>query len=402
MIIPVILEKSLKEIRNKIKIVDGFAAQIQIDLCDNQLFNGLTYLDANEISKIKCKPKIELHLMVVNPLDYLTAKIPNVIKICSQIEAKVDHNKFISLAKSYDYKIGLSVGPDTDCVLLEPYLDELDFVQFMDIVPGGQGHTQIPYVLSKIKNFHEQHPKIRIQVDGGIKTNNILNLAEIGVKDFVVGSEIFKSSNPYKKYVELENMTKVYQDSISTLSDKKIQKVAILGGAAWAESDAPYKDAFKVSKILAQAGYELVNGGGPGVMKACTDGAHAGKGRVISITYHPNKPKRHYEGVDPANNFDDEIITLDYFDRTKVMLQTTQAHIVFRGSLGTLSEFGMTWVSSWIHEPNNKPIVLYGAFWKDFLEVIDKHMDVTKDEKSIVTVCTTPQQVLDFLKGFED
>jgi len=401
MIIPVILEKSLEEIKNKIKLVSGFAQQIQIDLCDNKLVSGLTYLNINQIGRLKSRSKIEIHLMVLNPLDYLKEKIPNVVKICSQIEANVDHHKFIALAKNYSYKVGLSIGPTTDYALLGPYLKHLDFVQFMDIVPGGQGHTQIPQVLTKIKNFHEAHPDIRIQVDGGIKTNNILNLAEVGVKDFIVGSEILKSSNPHKKYVELENMTKEYSDSISTLRNKKIQKIAILGGAAWNESEEPYQDAFDVSKALAQAGYELVNGGGPGVMRACTEGAHAGKGRVIAITYHLNKPKRHYEGVDPKNNFDDEIITLDYFDRTKVMLQTTQVHIVFKGSLGTLSEFGMTWVNSWIHEPDNKPIILYGDFWHDFLEVIDKHMDVTEAEKSIVKICATPQQVVDFVNGLE-
>ena len=192
MIIPVILEKSLEEIKNKIKLVSGFAQQIQIDLCDNKLVSGLTYLNINQIGRLKSRSKIEIHLMVLNPLDYLKEKIPNVVKICSQIEANVDHHKFIALAKNYSYKVGLSIGPTTDYALLGPYLKHLDFVQFMDIVPGGQGHTQIPQVLTKIKNFHEAHPDIRIQVDGGIKTNNILNLAEVGVKDFIVGSEILK------------------------------------------------------------------------------------------------------------------------------------------------------------------------------------------------------------------
>lgn len=182
---------------------------------------------------------------------------------------------------------------------------------------------------------------------------------------------------------------------------EKIEKVAFLGGAAWQEDDQPYMDAFETAKLLAENGYEIVNGGGPGVMRASTKGAHAGNGRVLAVSYHPNKPKRHYEGVDLENDFDDEVITLDYFDRTKVMLQTTQAHVVFKGSIGTLSEFGMTWISSWIHEPNNKPIILYGDFWEDFLSVIRKHMLLVRGEESMMKICTTPQQVLDYLKGFE-
>lgn len=178
-------------------------------------------------------------------------------------------------------------------------------------------------------------------------------------------------------------------------------KVAFLGGAAWKESDEPYIQAFETAKLLAENGYEIVNGGGPGVMRATTKGAHAGNGKALAITYHPNKIKRHYEGVDELNDFDDEIITLDYFDRTKVMLQTTDYHIVFKGSIGTLSEFGMTWISSWIHEPNSKPIVLFGEFWNDFLENFRKHFLIVNEETNMLKVCTTPNQVLDYFQQFK-
>ena len=136
-------------------------------------------------------------------------------------------------------------------------------------------------------------------------------------------------------------------------------------------------------------------------MKAATEGAHAGNQRVVVITYHPNKPKRHYEGVSKENNFDEEIITLDYFDRTKVMLQNTDVHIIFRGSIGTLSEFGMTWVISWIHEPNNKPIILYGSFWNEILDVIDKNMEIKTGEREILKICNTPEEVLEYVKSLE-
>ncbi len=393
MIIPVILEKTWEDVLKKIHLIKGFSELIQIDIADDKLVEGKTFLNAFKLSELKIKPNLELHLMVENPLDYLKEKIPNVIKVCSQIEAPIDNHRFISRAREIGYKVGLSVNPDTNYAQLEEYLEDLDFVQFMDVVPGKQNQSLIPQVLSKIHNFRIKHPNMRIQVDGGVKVNNIENLLNAGVNDFVVGSEITKSLNLKQKYVQLVRMTQ---------ENKTVQKVAILGGAAWKEDDRPYQDAYTVSKVLAEAGYEIINGGGPGVMRASTEGAHAGGGRVVAITYHPNKPKRHYEGVDPKNKFDDEIITLDYFDRTKVMLQTTQFHIIFKGSLGTLGELGMSWISSWIHEPNNKPIVLYGEFWIDYLEVIDKHAKITDAEKSIVKVCTAPQEVLEYIRSFED
>ena len=137
-------------------------------------------------------------------------------------------------------------------------------------------------------------------------------------------------------------------------------------------------------------------------MRASTLGAQAAGGEVVAITYRPNKVKRHYEGVDKDNPFDHEIVTLDYFDRTKVMLETTDAHIVFNGSIGTLSELGMTWISSWIHFPNSKPIVLFGPFWLDYMDLIKKNMLLDKGEEEMMKVCESEQEVLEFLESFNN
>lgn len=401
MIIPVILENNLDEIVNKLRIAEEFAGVVQIDFCDGVLVNGRTYLDIDKVNEIATSASLDIHLMVLNPLDYLKKRINNAVKICSQIEAPGDPNQFIERAKELGYKVGLSINPDTDYRILEAYLDRLDYVQFMDIVPGAQGRSLLPQVIEQIREFRAKHPSVRIQVDGGVKVDNIDKLIEAGVNDFVVGSAIFKDENPIDIYIKLNHINELKNpkviESLTTLKKRKIRMVAFLGGAAWKETDEPYKEAYDVAKVLAENDYLVVNGGGPGVMRASTKGAHAAEGHVIAITYHPNKPKRHYEGVDPENDFDDEIITLDYFDRTKVMLQTTQAHIVFRGSIGTLSEYGMTWISSWIHEPDSKPIVLYGHGWEEFLDMIKKQFLVHHSEDNMFKICKTPQEVLEFI-----
>ncbi|MBI3559459.1 hypothetical protein HY085_03615, partial [Candidatus Gottesmanbacteria bacterium] len=67
----------------------------------------------------------------------------------------------------------------------------------------------------------------------------------------------------------------------------EIKKVAFLGFADAKPEDQDYKNAFETAKVLARAGYVIVDGGGPGVMKAATDGAHAGGGKAIGITFYP-------------------------------------------------------------------------------------------------------------------
>ena len=231
-----------------------------------------------------------------------------------------------------------------------------------------------------------------IQIDGGINEGNMKQIVKAKINNLAMGSAIFSDNNPRKK---LEYFVKKLHNL-----NKKI-KVAFLGGAAWYPQDQTFKDAFEVSKLLASKGYVIVNGGGPGVMRAATLGAQAvGKYSQI-ITYHPSKIKLHYEGIDLENTSDDEVITLDYFDRTKVMLQTSDVHIIFKGSIGTLSEFGMTWISSWIHEPNSKPIILYGDFWKEILDVLTKNLHIVNHETDLFKIVNSPEEVIDYLEKLD-
>ncbi|MFA6982181.1 MAG: LOG family protein [Patescibacteria group bacterium] len=180
---------------------------------------------------------------------------------------------------------------------------------------------------------------------------------------------------------------------------KTMIKIAFLGGASWEKESDAYQDAYETARLLAENGYQIINGGGPGVMKASSAGAKVGgNDNVLAITYHPNKKKTNFEGVDETNPFDEEVVTMDYFDRTKVLLQNSTVHIVFRGSSGTVSEFGMTWASSRIHEGNHKPIILFGDFWHEILDCFRKNMLMRPGELELLKICTTPQEVLNYIK----
>ena len=67
-----------------------------------------------------------------------------------------------------------------------------------------------------------------------------------------------------------------------------------------------------------------------------------------------------------------------------------------------MSEFGMTWVSSWIHEPNNKPIILFGSFWNDILDAIERNMIIKMGERELLKICNTPEEVLAYVKEIEN
>jgi ribulose-phosphate 3-epimerase len=210
MIIPTILEKDFEEVKRKISLVDGDVELIQIDIADGILVEGTTFLETNKLSEVHTKSDLEIHLMVSKPSDYVKTKVGNVVSICSQVEVDgKDLEKFILNSKKLNYKVGISVNPETKIEDFEEYVGKVDFIQFMMIHPGAQGRERILSVLDKMKAFMNRYPEVHIQVDGGIKKSNMLDLLQRGITNVVIGSDIFSSRDPRKKLRELQKMLPV-------------------------------------------------------------------------------------------------------------------------------------------------------------------------------------------------
>lgn len=173
----------------------------------------------------------------------------------------------------------------------------------------------------------------------------------------------------------------------------KIETAAFLGGAEFKNDDPEYQSAFEVAKVLAQEGLTILNGGGPGIMRASTEGARSVGGKTIGVTYYPKYDHANYEGRDPQNLFDEEIVTQDYFDRTKKLLEMGNVHLLFRGGTGTIGEFGMTWASSRIHTGHATPIILFGSFWGHVIETFKKYMYVRPGETKLYHIVESPAEV---------
>ena len=122
----------------------------------------------------------------------------------------------------------------------------------------------------------------------------------------------------------------------------KFKNITIFGYADAKEDDQVWKDAFATSKLLAENGYTIVNGGGPGVMKASTLGAKEGGGKVIGVSFYP-KNAPNFEGRDLTNPIDEEIKTEHYLGRTLKLLGMGDVYVTFKGGTGTISGFGMAW-----------------------------------------------------------
>lgn len=180
-----------------------------------------------------------------------------------------------------------------------------------------------------------------------------------------------------------------------------IKQVAVFGYADAPEADELFKSVIEVSKKLAESGYIVVDGGGPGVMRAATIGAKQAGGKVIGITFYPEDAMK-YEGRDPRNLFDEEIKTKNYVERTLTLLQQGQAYVIFNGGTGTISEFGMAWGLARLYFGHHKPLILYGSFWENIMEAFKKNMLLRPEELKVYKIVSSPDGVLQALKEFEE
>lgn len=182
---------------------------------------------------------------------------------------------------------------------------------------------------------------------------------------------------------------------------QSIQNVAIFGYADAKPGDTLFEDVVKVSYALAKAGYTVVDGGGPGVMRAASNGAKKAGGKVVAVTLH-STDLTHFEGRDPDNIFDKEIETHSYVERTLTLMKEGQIYVVFQGGTGTISEFAMAWGLARLYFGHHKPLILYGQFWHNIINAFRENMLLRPEELKVFKIVSTPDGVLKAIKEFEE
>lgn len=181
---------------------------------------------------------------------------------------------------------------------------------------------------------------------------------------------------------------------------KKIVRVAFFGDATAKIKDKSYQTATKTAKLLAENGYIVVNGGGPGIMEAATSGAKLGGGLVELVVLDPGKVPDNYEGINKKNlgQSDNVIITDNYEHRLNKLIEVADAFVIFNGGSGTLSEVGMIWENAKFEYGHHEPLIFVGKEWKAVIKTIEEKMKFEEKEKRVVTVVEEPEEVLKALK----
>jgi len=172
---------------------------IHIDVMDGKFVSD-TQFSLEEIKNIinNSSKKIDVHLMVENPIIYINELINyNIDFITIHYEIDKDIDILINKIKDNNIGVGLSIKPNTDISVLDNYLDKIDLVLIMSVEPGLGGQSFIESSYDKIKKLKNKidsnNFKVKIEVDGGVKDSNIDEIRLSGVDISVVGSFITKS-----------------------------------------------------------------------------------------------------------------------------------------------------------------------------------------------------------------
>jgi ribulose-phosphate 3-epimerase len=233
-IVPAVLPASRRELEEKLGRYAGLVPAIQIDVIDGVFAGPASWPYADGVEELAAlakgghtlpfldKFKYDIDLMVKEPekvIGFWIALGAN--RITAHIESTNYPEQIIrDLKQKYGHdrnfapdllSFGFAINTETHPVILEPFINDIDYVQFMGIDHiGKQGEPFNPKVIDRIREFRAKHPEVKIQVDGGVNNASAPKLLQAGADRLIVGSALLYAPDMRKELAFLNDLTGRY------------------------------------------------------------------------------------------------------------------------------------------------------------------------------------------------
>lgn len=202
---PSILAADFWNLGEQVRAVErGGASYLHVDVMDGVFVPSISFgIPILEALKRKTTLLLDVHLMIVQPERYIeTFASLGADMINFHLEATEDPLGVIEKIRSLGKKVGITIKPATPVSALEPYLKLVDMVLIMTVEPGFGGQSLMPDCVEKVRQLRartqELGMELDIEVDGGVKENNLEMILEAGANVIVAGSAVF-GGNPEER-----------------------------------------------------------------------------------------------------------------------------------------------------------------------------------------------------------
>ena len=198
---PSILNADFSNLGAVIKAVEPYSDFIHLDIMDGHFVPNMTFgpMVVRSVKGITSVP-LECHLMIFDPPEWVeTFAEAGADRIAFHLRACRNVESVIHAIRTLDVSPGLALSPEVPLFELKPFLGIIDFVVVMCVYPGFGGQSLMPEMLNRIgaikREAVEIGAEVEMEVDGGVKTDNLYEVVRAGADTVVVGSSIFSSSD---------------------------------------------------------------------------------------------------------------------------------------------------------------------------------------------------------------
>lgn len=200
-------QKEWNVIEERLNLVAGRTQWVQIAFADNTIVPNQTFMDFAKFKPFAATFPMEAHLMVASPEKYIKpAADAGFKRLIAHVEAH-DPRLFFEQVKYEQVEAGIAIDGPTEFEVIEPFLEEADFVLVMTVEAGFSGGTFLPECVEKIKTIHNYLPDLPIEVDGGINETTARLVKEAGATRLVATSYLF--GDPANIFNAIEQLKEV-------------------------------------------------------------------------------------------------------------------------------------------------------------------------------------------------